>query len=248
MIEGLSVLGLITARGGSQGLPGKNLREINGRSLLARAIQAGREATSLDRLILSTDDPAIIQAALLAGCDVPFVRPASLSGPAASSIDVVRHALTALPERYDLVVLLQPTSPLRRAEDIDGAVRLCAEQGAPACLSVCRADKPPYWMVRRDAAGRLEPILPELAYTPRRQELPEAFAVNGAVYVARCDWILRNDAFLSPNTLGYVMPKERSLDVDEELDLVVAAAVERWVEGTSGKGADAPLPARRTSG
>ena len=233
MIEGRSVLGLITARGGSQGLPGKNLREINGRSLLARAIEAGREAACLDRLILSSDDPAIIQAALLAGCEVPFVRPEELSGPAARSIDVVRHALETLPERYDLVVLLQPTSPLRRAEDVDGAVRLCVAENAPACLSVCRADKPPYWMVRRDAAGFLEPILPALARTPRRQELPEAFAVNGAVYVARSDWILKNDSFLSPETLGYIMPRERSLDVDEELDLVVAAAVERWIESSA---------------
>ncbi len=246
MIEEHSVLGLITARGGSQGLPGKNLREINGRSLLARAIDAGREAASLDRLILSSDDPAIIQAALLAGCEVPFVRPEELSGPAARSIDAVRHALETLPERYDLVVLLQPTSPLRRAEDVEGAVRLCVERGAPACISVSAADKPPYWMLRRDAAGRLEPILPELAHAPRRQELPEAFVVNGAVYVARCDWVLQNDSFLSPETLGYIMPQERSLDVDEELDLVVAAAVERWIEGKTAA-EEARPPARRSS-
>ena len=109
MIDGLSVLALVTARGGSAGLSRKNLREVGGRSLVARAVQAGQRAETVDRVVLSSDDPEIIQAALLAGCDVPFVRPAELAGDEARSIDVVRHALQALPERYDLLVLLQPT-------------------------------------------------------------------------------------------------------------------------------------------
>lgn len=237
MIEGLSVLALITARGGSQGVPGKNLRQVGGRSLLARAIEAGQGAAAVDRVALSSDDPSIIQAALLAGCDVPFLRPASLATAEARSIDVVRHALETIPETYDLLVLLQPTSPLRTAEDVDGAIRLCVERGAPACVSLVAADKPPYWMHALSDDGTLRPILPGQVHVPRRQELPPAYAVNGAVYVARTEWILAHDSFAAPETVGYVMPRERSLDIDDELDLVLAEALDDW---TRDQGAGAP--------
>ena len=116
------VLGLITARGGSQRLPGKNLALLGGRSLLQRTIDAAR-ASVIDRLILSSDDPQIIAAARSGGAEAPFVRPEALAGPTASSIDVIRHAMTWVeaeaPGRYDILVLLQPTSPLRIAADID---------------------------------------------------------------------------------------------------------------------------------
>ncbi len=235
MIDGLSVLALVTARGGSAGLPRKNLREVGGRSLVARAVQAGQRAETVDRVVLSSDDPEIIQAALLAGCDVPFVRPAALAGDEARSIDVVRHALQALPERYDLLVLLQPTSPLRAPEDVDGAVELCVRRGAPACVSVCAADKPPFWMHGLDERLRLRPILPEYRQASRRQDLPQAYAVNGAVYVARTDWIMVLDSFIGPDTLGYVMPRERSIDIDDELDLAIAEMLENRFAGEAGK-------------
>lgn len=227
MIEGLSVLALITARGGSQGLARKNLRKVGGRSLIARTIEAGQGAETVDRVVLSSDDPEIVQAALLAGCDVPFLRPAELATPEARSIDVVAHALETLPERYDLLVLLQPTSPLRPAADVDGAVRLCVSAGAPACVSVCATDKPPQWTFSLDPAGRMKPVMADSELAPRRQELPAAYAINGAVYVARCDWIAGRSSFISEETVGYVMPKERSVDVDDELDLVVAEALDR---------------------
>jgi N-acylneuraminate cytidylyltransferase len=239
MIDGLSVLALVTARGGSTGLPRKNLRTVGGRSLVARAVQTGQQALTVDRVVLSSDDPEIIQAALLAGCEVPFVRPAALATAGARSIDVVRHALETLPERYDLLVLLQPTSPLRSAEDVDAAVRLCVERRAPACVSVCPADKPPYWMHGLDKRSRLRPILPEYRQAARRQDLPPAYAINGAVYVARSDWIMVLDSFVGPDTLGYVMPRERSIDIDDELDLAIAEALEARLEGDG----DFALPA-----
>ena len=237
MIEGLSVLALITARGGSRGLPRKNLREVGGKSLIARAVEAAQGAGTVDRVVLSSEDPEIVQAALLAGCEVPFLRPAELATPDARSNDVVTHALETLPERYDLLVLLQPTSPLRTAADIDGAVRLCVEAGAPACISVTAVDKPPQWTFELDGAGRMVPLMPEQVEAHQRQALAPAYAVNGAVYVARCDWISRRESFLSPDTRGYLMPRERSIDIDDELDLVLAEALLAW----SG---EAPQPAR----
>jgi N-acylneuraminate cytidylyltransferase len=242
MIDGLSVLAVVTARGGSAGLPRKNLREVGGRTLLARAIEAGQRAATVDRVVLSSDDAEIIQAGILAGCDVPFVRPAGLAGDRARSIDVVRHALEALPEGYDLVVLLQPTSPLRTAEDVEAAVELCVRRGAPACISVCAADKPPFWMHGLDKRLRLRPILPEYQGTSRRQDLPTAFAVNGAVYVARTDWIRTQESFVTPETIGFVMPRERSVDIDDELGLIIAEALAKRFEGEARK-SEAASPA-----
>ncbi len=237
MIEGLSVLGLITARGGSVGLPRKNLRTVGGRSLIARAVEAALASQTIDRAVLSSDDPEIIQAALLAGCDVPFVRPAELATSEATSMAVVHHALDTLTEHYDLVVLLQPTSPFRTAEDIDGAVRHCMAKGAPACVSVTVPDKSPYWSYRLDQQGRMVPLMQGLIAS-RRQDLPETFAVNGAVYVARCRWLLTQDEFVQPETVGYAMPKARSIDVDDEVDLVIAEALHRFM--SVGSKEDAP--------
>lgn len=237
MIAGLKVLGLIPARGGSKGVLNKNLQKVGGRSLVGRAVAAGRAASCLDRIILSSDDPEIISAAIAVGCEVPFIRPAHLSTDEARAIDVVRHALETLPESYDLIVLLQPTSPLRAAEDIDGAVRLCVESGAPACVSVVEPDKPPHWTYAMESGGRLRAMLPAAGPGTRRQDLPAVYAINGAVYVARVDWIMEHESFMGPGTIGYVMPKERSVDVDDELDLVIAEAIERWRREVTAKSA-----------
>lgn len=231
MIDGLNVLALITARGASKGLARKNLRRVSGRSLIERAIDCGRAARSVDRVVVSTDNAEIMQAAVLAGGDVPFVRPPHLADDAARSVDVIRDALVTLPERYDLVVLLQPTSPLRSADDVDAAVALCLERHAPACVSVVPAGKPPAWMYELGAGQTLRSLLPDMAATSRRQDLPASYAINGAVYVARCDWILTHESFIGPETVGYVMPQERSIDIDCELDLVLAEAVEGWLRG-----------------
>ncbi len=231
MINGQSVLALITARGGSKGVQGKNLREVAGRSLLARAIDAARRAETVDRVVLSSEDPEIIAAAIAGGCDVPFVRPAGLAGDEATTMEVVRHALTALPERYDYLVVLQPTSPLRIAADIDGAVVLCCSTGAPACVSVSEPDKAPHWAFIRDDKGRLSPLIAGGQTIVRRQDLPATMVLNGAVYVARCDWIIGHPEFVGADTVGYVMPKARAVDVDDELDLVVAEALARKLEG-----------------
>lgn len=223
MIDGLSVLALITARGGSKRLKRKNLREVAGRSLLARAIDAARAATTVDRVILSTEDPEIIAAAIAAGCEVPFVRPPALATDTADSMAVVHHALAALTDPYDLVVLLQPTSPLRTGADIDGAVGQCLALDAPACVAVTACAKPPHAAFYCNPHARLRPVLPQPRSTGRRQH--PAVVVNGAVYVARCQWLREQTDFATADTVAYLMPAERSIDVDTELDLVIANAL-----------------------
>ena len=138
MIDGRSVAAVIIARGGSKGLPGKNLREIAGKPLVAWSVDAARESECLDRVVLSSDDDAIIAAARRAGCEAPFRRPEHLASDTADPIDVLDHALGCMGQAFDVVVLLQATSPLRRGADIDEGLRRMTEANAPACVSVCR--------------------------------------------------------------------------------------------------------------
>lgn len=219
MIAGRSVLGLIAARGGSKGVPGKNVFMINGRPLIQWTIDAARQSRCIDRLILSSDEPAIIEVARNAGCEVPFRRDAALATDEANSIDVVIDALHRVPG-YDIVVLLQPTSPLRIAADIDGAIELLVSSGAGASVTVREADEHPYWMFRLGGDGRLSRFAEPAGGMPlRRQGLPRAWSLNGAVYAADSAWFLKNRTFLSPATVGYPMPAERSLDIDSFEDI-----------------------------
>jgi N-acylneuraminate cytidylyltransferase len=219
MIVGKSVLGLIAARGGSKGIPGKNIVPVHGRPLIQWSVDAARGSRYIDRLILSSDDPAIMEVARQAGCEVPFRRAAELSDDNASSIDVVADALMRVPG-YDLVVLLQPTSPLRISADIDGAIELLVSSGAAACVSVCEAEQHPYWIFRMAGDGSLSRFVEPDEGTPlRRQDLPPAWSLNGAIYVAGCQWFLQNRTFLAPGTVGYPMPAERSVDIDTYEDI-----------------------------
>ena len=141
------------------------------------------------------------------------MRPAALAGDDATSIDVVLHALDSLPA-YDLVVLLQPTSPARAAADIDATCAALLQHDAPACVSVVLVEQSPYWMYRLGSRQQLQPLLEAPACATRRQDLPAAYLLNGAVYVARTDWLRRHRSFVGPETVAHVMPRERSIDID----------------------------------
>ena len=180
-----SVLGLITARGGSKAVPGKNLRPLAGKPLIAWAIKAALASNRIDRLILSSDDSRIIAAAQALGCEVPFVRPKELATETARSIDVVHHAVAALHETYEFVAMIQPTSPFVAPEDIDGCIERCEATGAPACVTVTLAEKHPAWMYSLSPALELVPIANQGARPSRRQDLLPVYALNGAVFAAR---------------------------------------------------------------
>lgn len=216
MINGQAALGLVTARGGSKGVPGKNIRVVGGKPLIAWTIEVGKASKYLDRLILSSDDDGIIEVAKTYGCEVPFKREARLAADDAPGIDVVLDALERCPG-YDWVVLLQPTSPLRTADDIDAALQKCVELGAPACVSVCEAEQSPFWMYFQ-RESQLYPII-ESPLIERRQDLPKAYALNGAIYVAETSWLVQQNTFMAPSTIAYEMPSERSIDIDTEMDI-----------------------------
>ena len=222
MIGDLSVLALITARGGSKGVPRKNVRLAGGKPLIAWTIEAAKASRTIDRLILSSDDEEIMEAARQWGCQVPFCRPAELSGDTVPSDAVIQHAVKAVGESYDLLVLLQPTSPLRSAADIDACVERLLESGAPTCISVQEAPENPYWMVTLGDDGRIRSFVEQDNRAFRRQDLPTVYATNGAVYAAYCRDILAGGPIMDPASAAYIMPAERSLDVDTEYDFTLA--------------------------
>lgn len=214
------VLALITARGGSKSLPRKNVLLAGGKPLIAWTVDAAISAECVDRVVLSSDDDEIMAAARSSGCDVPFCRPIHLASDIATSIDVALHALDQLPG-YEYVVLLQPTSPLRIAEDIDAAFELMLESEASSCVSVCEVDQSPYWMYRVADGNKLQRLLPGMEWMARRQDLPPVYLINGAIYIARIDWLRANKSFVGEETVAYLMPKERSLDIDTAEDFEI---------------------------
>lgn len=216
MYQGKSILGLITARGGSKGIPRKNIIDIGGKPLIGWTIDATKQSKLLDRVVLSSDDDEIIQVARSLECEVPFRRDAELSGDAATSVDVVADCLQRIPG-YDYVVLLQPTSPLRNAEDIDSAIKTCIDNRAPACVSVCEVEESPYWMYTLQAKGTMVPVMKNRYF--RRQELPAVYVLNGAIYMADTTWFPKVLGFMTEDTIAYSMPRCRSIDIDVIGDL-----------------------------
>jgi CMP-N,N'-diacetyllegionaminic acid synthase len=213
----LSVLGIIPARGGSKGIYRKNVKPFFGKPLIFWTINAALKAKSLDRFIVSTDDPEIASVSQSLGADVPFLRPPNLAQDNSAGIDSVLHALDMLPN-YDWVVLLQPTSPFRSHEDIDSIFDFCKRKGAPAAISISEVDQHPYWMSRMDQFDRLTPIFEVGLEAKFRQDLPKVYALNGAIYLAQTNWLKEKKTFMSSETLGFIMSKEKSLDIDTQDD------------------------------
>ncbi len=231
---------VVPARGGSKGLPGKNLRRVGGRSLVARAVESAVASGRCSRVICSTDDDQIAAEAVDAGADAPFRRPAELASDTATSIDVVIHAVQHVEARrgrpVDLVCLVEPTTPLRTAGDVRNAVDMLLESDPPAdsAVSLCEVcDAHPAWLRKIDA-GCVQPYFPDLAEPTRRQDLAQhavPYRRNGAVYVTRRDVLVEQGSLYGGRTLGYVMPVDRSVNIDDELDLLTAQALWQWKNG-----------------
>lgn len=205
-------------------MPRKNLRPLGGKPLLQWTAEAARASRYLDRVVLSTDDDEIASLGKQLDLDVPFRRPADAASDTASASDVIRHAVMAIPERYDYVVYLEPTTPLRSPDDIDGCLRRLVETGASFCVTLSEVMTRPEWMFYMNDEGILEPAAHQQAPS-RRQDLPAVFILNGAVYAGEIGSYLRIGSFLTPQTRGYVMPAERSVDLDSLADFEAAEAI-----------------------
>ena len=213
------ILAVIPARGGSKGVPRKNVRQLNGKPLIAWTIEQAIQSRYVDRVVVSSEDDEICEVARQSGAETPFVRPESLASDTAEGVDVLCHAVEHAGGAYDYVVLLQPTSPLRFVTDIDDAISMCIEERLSSVVSVSEATKSPYWMYQMSGNGALIPLIDNTA--SNRQQLPRSYALNGAVYVLEIPPLLQHRKILDGNTRGYVMPSERSFDIDTELDFVI---------------------------
>lgn len=221
MYKNQSILAIIPARGGSKRVPGKNIRDLCGKPLIAWVIEAAQKSKLLDRVILSSDNQKIIATAKKFDCEVPFVRPTHLAKDESKSIDAILHALQNLTVKYDYIVTLQPTSPFVSSLDIDGCIMLAVDRQASACITISEMEKSPYWSFKMAEENLLVPLFDDNFLQDRSQELPPLYIPTGAVYVNNSKWLQSNRTFYSSKTLGYPVPQERSLDIDTELDFSV---------------------------
>jgi CMP-N-acetylneuraminic acid synthetase len=214
-------LAVIPARGGSKGVPRKNVRILGGLPLLVHTLRAARAATRLDRILVSTEDEEIAGVARSEGAEV-LSRPLSLAGDQVQNTDVIRHALEQAGQGFDRVVLLQPTSPLRTAQDIDACVQLLDQSDTASAMTVTTVEHHPAKVVRLDAQGEAVPFTSWSDMEARRQELPTLYRQNGAVYALRTSDFLRENRFILAPCRVYVMSSEASVDIDNELDFLIA--------------------------
>lgn len=224
-VSSIQRLAIIPARGGSKGLPRKNLQRLSGKPLIAHTIEAARVARSLQRIVVSTESPEIAEVGRQYGAEVPFLRPPELAGDETPTLPVLQHVLTQLEATEgctpEIIVVLQPTSPLRRAEDIDKAVDLLERSGADSVVSLCAAEHHPAWMKRLEG-DRVLPFLENAPEYTRRQDMPPVYRLNGAIYITRRRILMEENRILGQDTRGLVMDAESSVDIDTLFDLKLA--------------------------
>lgn len=215
----MKALGLIPARGGSKGVPGKNVRPLAGRSLVARAFDSARAANVLDRIVISTDDAAIAAEARRIGLEVPFLRPPELAGDASPMIDVAVHALRTLAAggyTPDVLVLLQPTSPLRTPEHIREALRRLGDHDALCTVIPVPKDLCPHYLMKIADNGLLDFFLPDGSRYTRRQDVPQAYRREGTLFVTRTSTILEERSFYGARCAPYLLDPAESLNIDTQ--------------------------------
>lgn len=227
----MSVLGLIPARGGSQRVPGKNLRLLGGKPLIVHSIEAALQVEEMDRVVVTTDSPEIARVAQQAGADVPFLRPASIATTESTELEFVQHALQELGRegfQPELIVILYPTSPFRKASSIAAAIRrIRAFPEADSLRSVRKCSEHPFKMWTRESDWLLPFVATHesTAHTLSYQSLPQVYVQNASIYVARYDTVMRLQTTVGSRVLSFEMDEVESIDVNTELDFVLAEAM-----------------------
>ena len=232
MIDGKKVLAVVPARRGSKGLPLKNIRLLGGKPLLAWPIEAARNSRHVDRVLISTEDAEFAAIAQAAGADAPFLRPAELASDTSPSIDFLLHALDTLAsagEHYDFVALLEPTSPLTEASDIDAALEalVARREEAEAIVGVTAlTSSHPAFAVRIAAGGLIQPhAAPGFGQMPRRQDIEPLYSLDGSLYISTTTALRRERGFYHQKTLPYVTPRWKSFEVDDLVDFICIEAM-----------------------
>jgi len=227
------ILGVITARGGSKGIPKKNIKLLGGKPLIAYTIAIAKKSKLLSDLIVSTDSEEIADVCRQCGVEVPFLRPAELATDEAGHLAVVQHVLKFMEEakktKYDYAVILQPTSPFRTIDDIDGTIKKALENQADSAVGLVESAISPAKFKKLEG----DKVLPYCMEEPegiRRQDLPKAYKRSGAVYVCKRDVIVDQGRLFGSFVVGYVVPAERSIDIDTEYDWALAEYMHKKLE------------------
>lgn len=223
MFNNQKILALIPARGGSKGIKDKNIVFLAGKPLIAYSIEAAKRSKYIDDIVVTTDSEKIAETSKQYGASVPFIRPAELAADTSKTIDAVLHAIKTLKtmgKEYDVLVLLQPTQPLRTNNDIDEAIKVYYKNREEGLVSVSLVDDSPLFIRSISNEGKLLNLLSQNS-TCRRQDMPEYYKVNGCIYINKIDEINGNTSF-NDNRVPFIMRKEHSVDVDEMSDLWMA--------------------------
>lgn len=223
----MNALGVIPARGGSKSIPRKNITPLCGKPMIAYTIAAAQNSQRLTQFVVSSEDTGIIDVAKKYGAPVPFIRPTELATDDAPSLPVVQHAVIEMERTlgitYDYIVLLQPTTPLRLSEDIDRALDKLAATGADSVISVCDVGAYHPARMRQIVDDQLVELpTREPKEMLRRQDLPPVYIRNGAIYAVRRDVLMEKNSMVGKVSRPYIMPEERSVNVDSRLDLLLA--------------------------
>ncbi|OZV13447.1 CMP-N-acetlyneuraminic acid synthetase [Tissierella sp. P1] len=227
MYNNKKFLAIIPARSGSKGLKDKNIKELNGKPMIAHTIEAAIESDIFNEVVVSTDSQTYGDIAKKFGATVPFMRPDYLSNDTATSIDTIVHTieeLSKIRKEYDYFMLLQPTSPLRTKEDIINSIQLLFEKDANSVISVCEAEHSPLYMNTLAENLSMDGFLLKGIKT-RRQELDKYYRINGAIYMCKVDYFLKYNDFYKEKSYAYVMDKKASVDIDDEIDFFIAESL-----------------------
>ena len=219
------VVCVIPARGGSKGLPGKNIKMFCGKPLIAHTIEQARQSKYIDRVIVSTEAEEIAQISLKYGAEVPFMRPMELARDSSSTVGVLLHAINWLEnvDRYafDILLLLHTTTPLRSVEDINKSITLMVEENADNVFSVAEAHRNPYFNMVEEGSDGFVRLVKEGCFSTR-QTAPKVYDMNASIYVWWKNVLKEGKKIFLKKTKAYVMPKERSIDIDDDLDFRIA--------------------------
>ncbi len=224
------ILAVITARGGSKGLPGKNIKILGGKPLIAYSIESAKESDLITHSIVSTDDPEIAEVARKCGGEVPFMRPAELAIDTAGHVGVMQHAVKFMEEKlgltFDYAVIFQPTSPFRTKDEVDGTIQKLIDIGADSAVSIFEIDSTYHPIkVKKLEGDRVLPYCMEEPEGKRRQDLPKAYRRSSAIYAMKRDLLMIDGKLFGDYVVGYVTPREYFVDIDTHFDWMVAEGI-----------------------
>jgi CMP-N,N'-diacetyllegionaminic acid synthase len=226
----MKIIGIIPARSGSKGLKDKNIKLLNEKPLIAYTIEAAVKSGVFEKIIVSTDSPKYAEISKNYGAEVPFLRSESLSGDEVATNDVVIDLIKKLKkigEEFECLMILQPTSPLRSSHDIKNAVKLLIEKEANAIVSLCETEHSPLYTGEVPKDLRIDGFIDKNT-SYRRQELPKFYRLNGAIYLSKVDYFINFENLYEEKCYAYLMDKERSVDIDDNLDFLLAETIIKY--------------------